>query len=108
MGHLALGKAHFEDASTRWAESRRGRPVPSPPLAVSALDGKSVRGSFDGLEKRVHLLWLVSRESGLRSLGRPSRMVLEKSNENQGGHPDRSYRLAAVQHQSPSGRGDVS
>jgi hypothetical protein len=30
-----------------------------------ALDGKSVRGSFDGLEKAVHLLSLVAHGSGL-------------------------------------------
>jgi Transposase DDE domain len=43
------------------------RPVsaePSPPEAY-ALDGKSARGSFDGLQKAVHLLSLLAHESGL-------------------------------------------
>ena len=30
-----------------------------------ALDGKTARGSFDGLEKAVHLLSLVAHQSGL-------------------------------------------
>jgi hypothetical protein len=30
-----------------------------------ALDGKSARGSFDGLQKAVHLLSLLAHESGL-------------------------------------------
>jgi hypothetical protein len=64
---IALDVAAFEAALTRWAEAMLGRPVvagPSPPQAW-ALDGKSVRGSFDGLEKAVHLLSLVAHESGL-------------------------------------------
>ena len=43
------------------------RPItarPSPPEAY-ALDGKSARGSFDGLQKAVHLLSLLAHESGL-------------------------------------------
>jgi hypothetical protein len=62
---IALDKTRFEDALTRWAEARRGRPVASTPLEAVALDGKSVRGSFDGLEKAVHLLSFVGHESGL-------------------------------------------
>jgi hypothetical protein len=62
---IALDKARFEDALSRWAESRRGQPVASTPLEAAALDGKSVRGSFDGMEKAVHLLSLVAHESGL-------------------------------------------
>jgi DDE family transposase len=64
---IALDIAAFEAALTRWAEAMLGRPVvadPSPPEAW-ALDGKSARGSFDGLEKAVHLLSLVAHESGL-------------------------------------------
>ncbi len=37
---------------------------PSLPEAF-ALDGKSARGSFDGLQKAVHLLSLLAHESGL-------------------------------------------
>ena len=52
---------------TRWAEALLG-PVPAaaegPPDAF-ALDGKSARGSFDGLSKAVHLLSLVAHRSGL-------------------------------------------
>ena len=62
---IALDKGRFEDALTRWAESRRGRAVAASAFEALALDGKSVRGSFDGLEKAVHLLSLVGHESGL-------------------------------------------
>jgi hypothetical protein len=64
---MALDVAAFEAALNRWAEAVLGRPVAaseSPPEAF-ALDGKSARGSFDGLEKAVHLLSLVAHESGL-------------------------------------------
>ena len=64
---IALNPKAFEDALNRWAESLLGRPVSSellPPEAF-ALDGKTARGSFDGLEKAVHLLSLVAHESGL-------------------------------------------
>jgi hypothetical protein len=62
---IALDKMRFEGALTRWAESRRGEPIAAAALEALALDGKSVRGSFDGLEKAVHLLSLVSHEAGL-------------------------------------------
>ncbi len=62
---IALDKTRFEEALTRWAEARRGQPVASAPLEPLALDGKSVRGSFDGLETAVHLLSVVAHESGL-------------------------------------------
>jgi hypothetical protein len=64
---IALEPKAFEDALNRWAESLLARPVSTallPPEAFS-LDGKTVRGSFDGLEKAVHLLSLVAHESGL-------------------------------------------
>jgi hypothetical protein len=64
---MALDVAAFEAALNRWAEAVLGRPVAaagSPPEAF-ALDGKSARGSFDGLEKAVHLLWLVAHDAGL-------------------------------------------
>jgi hypothetical protein len=64
---IALDPKAFEGALNRWAESLLGRPVSSkllPPEAF-ALDGKTARGSFDGLEKAVHLLSLVAHESGL-------------------------------------------
>ena len=54
-------------ALTRWAEALLSRPIAaaaSLPEAV-ALDGKSARGSFDGLQKAVHLLSLLAHESGL-------------------------------------------
>src|SRR5262249_60635707 len=59
--------AAVEGALNRGAEAILGRPGAasgSPPEAF-ALDGKSARGSFDGLEKAVHLLSLVAHESGL-------------------------------------------
>ena len=64
---IALNLMVFEHALTRWAESLLSRPIAaelSPPEAF-ALDGKSARGSFDGLQKAVHLLSLLAHESGL-------------------------------------------
>ena len=63
---IALNVKAFEQALTRWAETVLWRPIvePSPPQAF-ALDGKSARGSFDGLQKAVHLLSLLAHESGL-------------------------------------------
>ena len=64
---MALDVNAFEAALTRWAEANLGRPIPSEPapLEAFALDGKSARGSFDGLERAVHLLSLMAHESGL-------------------------------------------
>jgi hypothetical protein len=64
---LALDVAAFEAALSRWAEAVLGRApadAADPPPAT-ALDGKTARGSFDGLRKAVHLLSLVAHESGL-------------------------------------------
>jgi hypothetical protein len=64
---MRLGPVAFEDAVSRWAEHVLGRPLPSVemPLSASSLDGKTLCGSFDGLNKAVHLLSLVAQESGL-------------------------------------------
>jgi hypothetical protein len=64
---IALNPKAFEDALHRWAESLLGQQVSTEPLTPEAfsLDGKTARGSFDGLEKAVHLLSLVAHESGL-------------------------------------------
>ena len=63
---IALNPKAFEDALTRWAESLLSRPTPTErsPLEAFALDGKTARGSFDGLEKAVHLLSLVGSRIG--------------------------------------------
>jgi hypothetical protein len=64
---IALNLKAFEEALTRWPETLLRRPIPgelSPPEAF-AVDGNSVGGSFDGLEKAVHLLCLLAHESGL-------------------------------------------
>ena len=64
---IALDVKAFEHALTRWAERVLSRPITvesSPPEAY-ALDGKSARGSCDGLQKAVHLLSLLAHESGL-------------------------------------------
>lgn len=64
---IALDRAALEAALTRWAESLLGRSPaaePSPPEPF-ALDGKTARGSADGLQKAVHLLSLMAHESGL-------------------------------------------
>jgi hypothetical protein len=64
---IALDVTAFEAALTRWAEANLGRPIPPEPAPreAFALDGKSARGSFDGLERAVHLLSLMAHESGL-------------------------------------------
>jgi hypothetical protein len=64
---MALDRVALEAALTRWAEALLGR-LPATdraPLQAFALDGKTARGSFDGMEKAVHLLSLVAHESGL-------------------------------------------
>ena len=63
---IALDRKAFEHALTRWAEALLSRPSPASVTAEAyALDGKSARGSFDGLQKAVHLLSLLAHESGL-------------------------------------------
>jgi DDE_Tnp_1-associated/Transposase DDE domain len=64
---MALDMKVLEAALTRWAEATLGRPVAieSVPLEAFALDGKTARGSCDGMEKAVHLLSLMAQESGL-------------------------------------------
>jgi len=64
---MAVGPSALEVALTRWAEAALGRQPPADagrPDAF-AMDGKSARGSFDGLSKAVHLLSLVAHRSGL-------------------------------------------
>ena len=64
---IALDAKAFEHALTQWVEALLSRPIAaaaSLPEAY-ALDGKSARGSFDGLQKAVHLLSLLAHESGL-------------------------------------------
>lgn len=64
---MAVSPAALEAALTRWAESLLG-PIPAADRSLPdsfALDGKSARGSFDGLSKAVHLLSLVAHRSGL-------------------------------------------
>ena len=64
---MAVSPAALEAALTRWAEALLG-PISAKeqdPPDPFALDGKSVRGSFDGLSKAVHLLSLVAHQSGL-------------------------------------------
>ena len=63
-----LNKPAFEHALTRWAETVLDRSVaPEPPVPPEAfaLDGKTARGSFDGMEKATHLLSLMAHASGL-------------------------------------------
>jgi hypothetical protein len=64
---IALDVGAFEAALSRWAEAVLGRPASAPTSLPQtlALDGKSVRGSFDGLEKAVHLLSVMAHESRL-------------------------------------------
>jgi hypothetical protein len=63
---IALDVAAFEATLSRWAEAVLGRPAAdSPSPQALALDGKAVRGSFDGLEKAVHLLSVMAHEAGI-------------------------------------------
>ena len=64
---IALDVKALEQALTQWSEALLSRPIAAEPSPVQAcaLDGKSARGSFDGLQKAVHLLSLVAHESGL-------------------------------------------
>ncbi len=63
---IALDVKAFEAALTQWAEANLSQPIPPRPASreALALDGKSVRGSFDGLEQAVHLLSLMAHKSG--------------------------------------------
>jgi len=85
---IALDIAAFEAALTRWAESLLGRSCehdPEPPEAF-AIDGKTARGSSDGLRKAVHLLSVVAHESGLTLAQRAvPDGVLDKTNEHKAG-----------------------
>jgi len=70
---IALNPNTFEGALTRWAESILGGAAATklaPPEAF-ALDGKTARGSFDGLEKAVHLLSLVAHQGGKSGVLQP-------------------------------------
>lgn len=64
---MAIDASALQAALTRWAEALLGRsPTTDGALPEAfAVDGKTARGSFDGLEKAVHLLSLVAHESGL-------------------------------------------
>jgi DDE_Tnp_1-associated/Transposase DDE domain len=65
---IALNLKAFEEALSRWAERLLGRSIWTDELIPPepfALDGKTARGSFDGLNKAVHLLSLVAHKSGL-------------------------------------------
>jgi hypothetical protein len=64
---IAVDVKALEHALTQWSEGLLARPIAAEPSPVQAyaLDGKSARGSFDGLHKAVHLLSLVAHESGL-------------------------------------------
>jgi DDE family transposase len=91
---LALNVMAFEHALTRWAEHVLGRPlltnaaatVPpstsaSQPLQAAALDGKTLRGSGDALQQAVHLLSLVTQETGLSLAQKALPSGADKTNE---------------------------
>jgi DDE_Tnp_1-associated len=81
---IALDVKAFEAALTRWAEANLRPPVARGPASreAFALDGKSVRGSFDGPETAVHRLSLMAHESGLTlaQMAVPN-VVEDKTNE---------------------------
>lgn len=66
---LALDPVAFEEALSRWAEAAlAGLPAEASStgtLEAISLDGKSLRGSFRGHERAVHLLSAMAQRSGL-------------------------------------------
>jgi hypothetical protein len=95
---LRLDAAAFEQALTRWAEGVLGRPLqasekappstatPTPELLQAAsLDGKTLRGSADGLEAAVQLLALVAHATGLPLAQRALPRGADKTNEHKAG-----------------------
>jgi hypothetical protein len=85
---IALDMTALETALTRWVESLLGG-LPSEdsaPPEPFAIDGKTARGSSDGLRKAVHLLSFVAHESGLTlaQMAVPNG-VLDKTNEHKAG-----------------------
>jgi DDE_Tnp_1-associated/Transposase DDE domain len=95
---LRLDAVAFEQALTRWAEDVLGRPLQAsekvPPLAATptpqrleaaSLDGKTLRGSADGLEAAVHLLALVAHATGLPLAQRALPRGVDKTNEYKAG-----------------------
>jgi hypothetical protein len=93
---LRLDAAAFEDALTRWAEGVLGRPLhaaappdAAPPAAAAlqaaSLDGKTLRGSADGLEAAVHVLALVAQATGLPLAQRALPRGADKTNEHKAG-----------------------
>lgn len=85
---IALDVTAFESALTRWAESLLGRSCRHDRLSLEpfSIDGKTARGSSDGLRKAVHLLSIVAHESGLTlsQMAVPDG-VLDKTNEHKAG-----------------------
>ena len=64
---IALDRKAFEHALTRWVEALLSRSIAAAASLPGGLrPGRQVdRGSFDGLQKAVHLLSLLAHESGL-------------------------------------------
>lgn len=64
---MAMDVTAFEKALSAWAEALLGPDTTTEDALPKAfaLDGKTVRGRFDGLKKAVHLLSVVAHESGL-------------------------------------------
>lgn len=86
---LRVDAAALEQALTRWAECVLGRPLQASeaapaaaePLQGAALDGKTLRGSRDGLQAAIHLLALVAHETGLPLAQRALPCGADKTNE---------------------------
>jgi hypothetical protein len=78
---MALSPTHFERALTAWAESCLGASHTDQPLEAVALDGKTLCGTLQPLERAVHLLALLDQRSGcVLSQSR----VAAKTNEHKG------------------------
>jgi hypothetical protein len=96
---LRVDATALETALTRWAEGLLGRPLRRPQTAATptdasadatalrgaALDGKTLRGSADGLQAAVHLLALVAHETGLPLVQTALPRGADKTNEHKAG-----------------------
>jgi hypothetical protein len=61
---MALPPGSLEQALRRWIAACLGHEPNAQALAAVALDGKTLRGSLDGLERAVHLLSLLDQATG--------------------------------------------
>jgi hypothetical protein len=61
---LKLSAAHFEQAIRDWMRHCLGETVAEPDLEAVALDGKTLCGTLQPLERAVHLLSVLDQKTG--------------------------------------------